>query len=247
MLRGWKFTADYVKKRRLCTISGFAALELKDSLVYTLKLVNKIDQEIQVHANSLDDNEFWSAVYLSKKPCITIVFGVTYVQNTELHLHWVEHLLNVVVGEKKGIVLFVARFLTVIPQTFLRLSSSLIWNLSYYVNVPFVSLHYPMVSKFMNEQRSALLYQGPILCDEIDNVCCTLDLCGLKGSSGAFPQVQMLEESPLFLSVVKTLQERLHRKVKSSQVIQRFVKQWLYRPGTAFSYQIIQRLYSSKQ
>ena len=218
-MRGWKFAAEQVAKRRVCVIASFASsrhlTNIYHELVYTLKILGLAQDVVELTDKNLV--QLATLVTSALKPCVVV--NLNY-----CNLHMSEFLWLLDVG---CIVLLVTPYVTLVPVEFLRFVPLLLWYMSYHVHVPYVAQHYSLVHKFMIESREALLYQGPILCDGVDNICLTLNLFDHDLAIG---------------NIVTHMQRHFRKKRENAIIIQQFMKRHLYCPGSFLGEQIVDRL-----
>lgn len=218
MARGWAFVARQVEKERLCLISSvrYSSIMLT-YLIKTLKVMGII-QHVVV---DLDDGLYDMLHDSATKRCLVFNCDNSNVQRIyELYTLY----------KNKYIVVVVTRYLTSVPGVLLRLVPCILWEMSYFVSVPFVANYCPMIKRFMDDNRMALLYQGPIFCSSATNICCALILPGIN--------MRHLNMHKLCTQS----QRRFREKRNSVMVIQRAVKEWLYRPEVCLGLKIVYRL-----
>ena len=215
-MRGWKFAAEQVAKRRVCVIaSSRHVTNIYGELVYTLKILGLAQDVVELIDKNLVHLD--TLVTSAHKPCVVI--NLNY-----CNLHMSEFLWLLDVG---CIVLLVTPYVTLVPVEFLRFVPLLLWYMSYHVHVPYVAQHHSLVHKFMTQSRQALLYQGPILCDGVDNICLTLNLFDHDLAIG---------------NIVTHMQRHFRKKREKATIIQQFIKRQLYFPGYFLGEQIVDRL-----
>lgn len=195
---------------------------LVEDLLYVLRCLGVVQD---VHHLRVQNNipSFLSLVEASCKPCVIISYNLVQ------PLHFDLRMLLQLAYEGKCLVLFMTSFLTAMPVEIMGLVPCLLWNMSYYVNIPYVALHSRLVNQCMQQKREALLHQGPILCDGVDNICCVLNL---------------FDRDLAFGNIVVRMQRLYRFKVFCATVIQQAVKQWMYRPNACLGKKIVCRLYA---
>ena len=215
-MRGWKFAAEQVAKRRVCVVSSSRhVINIYTELVYTLKILGLSQDVVELTDRNLV--HLVALVTSAHKPCVVV--NLNY-----CNLHMSEFMWLLDVG---CTVLLVTPYVTLVPVEFLRFVPLLLWYMSYHVHVPYVAQHYSLVHKCMIESRQALLYQGPILCDGVDNICLTLNLFDHDLAIG---------------NIVTQIQRHFRKKRKNATIIQQFIKKHLYCPGFFLGEQIVDRL-----
>jgi hypothetical protein len=223
--RGWYFTAQQVSKRRVCLVSASRQIHaLYDELLHTL-LILGIVKDVLFLSNENNSPGFLLQVEAAYKPCIVIQ---NHVFDDNLGFE-IERLIEL---SARCIILFVTPYVTSVPEKYLQHIPLLLWDVSYFVHVPYVAQYHRFIEKCMFHKRQALLHNGPVLFDEVDNICCTLNLFDYDLAIG---------------HIVVYMQRTFRWKVHCVIVLQRFIKKYLYRPNAALSQQIISRLYSCKK
>ena len=222
MSKGWAFVARHVARERICLLSSQSNVEdMLLKLIKTLKLLGIVENVIVV-----DDNVSFSAVCDKRKPCVVLDTASVY---TQRHSIWILYRLLYI---PDSVVVLVSSFITAVPQSFLQFVPCLLWEKPYWVHLPHISGRCPIIKKLMEQERSAFLGGGHVLCIGRRNVCCKVDL----GNSEA-----------LVCQTVVKAQRRFRSKRLCAIVIQQAVKQWLYRPQSSLGKQIVERLTSSCQ
>ena len=220
-MRGWHFLATQFLKRRVCVISSQKKSVLVNKLIYVLRVLGEIEDVIHA-TRECDDSRFLSQVAsTAKPPCVVIDYLSVYPRS------WNLDVLIFMAHQKKCLLLFTTSFMAALPVYILQFAPCLVWELGYHVSIPLIAAHSPLVNHFYQQDRDALLHRGPIFCDGVDNVCVTLCLEG---------------ESTCFSDLVTQIQQHFRKKVTSAKTIQRFIKQYLYRPDQGLGQAIVQRL-----
>lgn len=215
MYRGWGLVAKQIAKRGVGLVANFGP-HLVGDLLYVLQLLGFVKTVFTFQSGD-SVNKLRQLLHGSEKPCI--VFAGNSVDPLDFY-----YFLRI----PNCIVLVTTDFITALPVQYLHYIPCVLWNMSYHVDVPWVAHHYQVIDSCMRHERQALLTQGPILCDGIDDVCCDISLYGSHWLS--------------FGSIVVGLQHRFRRRRYCAQVIQRVVKQWLYRPDAGLGKKIVFRL-----
>lgn len=120
-------------------------------------------------------------------------------------------------------IVVMTRFVLEMPLLYLNAFSCFLWNVRGHVDLPYVAQHYRVLEQFVSQDRHCLGQQGLVFGSEVDNVCCKINLT---------PWVP-------FGSLVTQVQTRFRYRKHCAIVIQRAVKQWLYRPDACLGQQII--------
>jgi len=216
--RGWGFVARHIDQERFCVLSSAQNMDyLLQNTVQALLLKGVVDKVFIVGRDNMD-------VLTCTRPCI-----VYYVdKNPHSLLNMYNFFLDL--QSCNYIVLLVTPYMTAIPDLFQPLISCIIWDVSYYTNVPLIAMHCPMIKKFMLQGREALLKQGLILCNGQKNMCCCLDLAPL------------FYESEWERRIVIPLQRRFRVRRFCATLLQRAIKEWLYRPYASLGQKIVSRL-----
>ena len=224
MSRGWAFVARQIERERLCLVSSVQhSTSMLTLLLKTLKVMGIIQHVIVDLDDELYDGLHDSLWHSSEKLCFVFYSDNSNVQRIhELYTLY----------KNKYILLVVTRYLTSVPVVLLPLVPCMLWEMSYFISVPFVANYCPMIKRFMDDHRMALLYQGPIFCSSSFNLCCPLNLPGINERLFTFSIHELFTPS----------QRRFRKKRTSVMVIQRAVKEWLYRPEVCLGQKIVYRL-----
>lgn len=220
MLKGWGFVARHVARERFCLVSSaLNAQAMLQSLIKTLQVLGCVR-----HIFLADDN---FTVHLLKnvvKPCV-VFYTNGY---TQRHIIWT---LCKLMDIPDCVILLVSSYVTAVPDFLLRNVACILWEMPYYTSVPFVAQTCPMINKFMHQRRRALLDIGPLLCIGHLNMCCTLD----------FSMEHVIRDALIWQLVVGA-QRKFRKRLEHAITIQRFAKDWLYRPNCNLGKHIVQRL-----
>lgn len=121
------------------------------------------------------------------------------------------------------ILIVMTHFVLEMPMLYLHAFTCFLWNVRGHVDVPYVAQHYSVLQQFVSQNRSCLWQKGLLFGSEADNVCCNINLG---------PWVP-------FGYLVTQAQTRFRHRKHCAIIIQRAVKQWLYRPDICLGQQII--------
>ena len=222
----WHTLVKQVEKRRILLIqSGSTFLRVRlPNLLYTLRLFGLVKSLIKV-TDRINDPNFLSVISNANKPCVLMKAP----RKTEACPSYFKGLIRLAT-EKKCILLFYTRNVLDLSPNVTKHMSCFLWNFSRLVNMFEMARHCPIVTMFWKQKRGELFVtEEPLLLDTVDNMCVTLDLNA------------SLHESQ-FGAVVVRMQRNYQVKARAVIVIQRAVKQWLYRPQMCLGQKIIQRL-----
>jgi hypothetical protein len=193
-------------------LAGFEIVVLRN-LLYVLKRLRLIDKVFML--TEINQRLNIEEVIAKQRPCVVLMGDV--LSETEFH-----RLLTF----PKVMVIVYTQYIMSLPYVYLEALMVLLWNMSYRVDVPFVASRCRLVDYFMRQERLVLLTEGPIFLNGCRNICITIELN---------PWVPIGR-------IVTQLQRRFRRKKHCATVIQRRVKQWLYRPDVCLGQKIVTRL-----
>ena len=219
---GWQVLAQQVFKRRVCLIAATTGGQgLLQDLVYVLKLRRYVDSVLDlssVQSSVLLTKECLDQERPGKAPCVILSnsLGLT---NVSTVCQWA--------GDNQCILLYYTHWVTAVPRAVLNMIPCMLWIMGYHVNVPFVADVSPVVQHFMRQKRDALLYNGAILCDSVDDVCVTLLLYGRRVRLG---------------ELLVRVQQRFRRRRHCAIILQRVSKRWLYEPEQRLGRRVVERL-----
>lgn len=222
----WHTLVKQLEKRRILLIqSGSTFLRVRlPNLLYCLRLLGLVKSLIKV-TDRINDPNFLSVVSNANKPCVVMKAP----RGTEGIPFSFEGLVQLA-KENKCVLVFYTRNVLDLSYNVTKHMPCFLWNFSRLVNMFEMARHCHIVQKFWTQKRGELFVtESPLLLDMVDNMCVTLDLNAT------------LQESAFEALVVK-MQRYFHLKTVSVVVIQRAVKQWLYRPQTCLGVKIVQRL-----
>jgi hypothetical protein len=224
MSKGWVFVARHVARERVCMLSSPTNVEsMLTDLMTTLKLLGIIETVVTV-----DDNFSLSVVDSVQRPCVVFNTQTVY---TQRHIIWLMYKLLYI---PNCIVLLITPFITAVPESFLQFIPCLLWNKPHWVNMPHIASKCPIIKKFTERECDAFEGKGHVLCIGRRNICCKVDLDAY------------LPEALVWQTVVAA-QRRFRARRFYATVIQRFVKEWLYRPHSTLGKHIVERLTLSCQ
>ena len=224
----WHTLVKQVEKRRILLIqSGSTFLRVRlPNLLYCLRLLGLVKNLFKV-TDTIDDPNFLSVVSTTIRPCVVMKAP----QATESYHKGLIRLAK----QKKCILLFYTRNVLDLSHNGTKHMPCFLWNFSRRVNMFEVARHCNVVRKFWVQKRGELFVtEGPLLLDKVDNMCVTLDL------NATLPERK-------FGAVVVRMQRYFQLKTVSVVVIQRAVKQWLYRPQMCLGQEIVKRLNCCKK
>lgn len=209
---GYGFVARQLAAQRGGVLSGFE-LPVLHNLLYVLQRFNAIDRVFMLtERNQALDLE---TVQLSSKPCV-VLMGDVLSDSRYLELLLIPSCMIIVF----------TLFIVILPPVYLDSMVVLFWNMNYQVNIPFIASRCHLVKHFMRQEHRVLLEHGPIFLNGFHNLCCSITL----------------DRWLPFGSIVVSLQSKFRRRQHCLVILQRAVKQWLYRPGACIGQQIVFRL-----
>lgn len=230
--RGWAFVARHIARERCCIVASPSNSEsIVNNIIKSLQILGLIDQVLSVEDTY--DIDRWQP---PAKPCIVFqptFDNVVWRNWLPMYRNWCRALEHT---SSPCIVICVTSHITQVSSTILNTMPCILWDLSYFVDVPRIAERCNMINTFMTQERRALLKHGPILCVESNNMCCPLDI----------DMNTMICEALLRQLVVKA-QLRFRARRLCATVIQQAVKQWLYRPQSSLGKNIVERLTVSCQ
>jgi hypothetical protein len=222
----WHTLVKQVEKRRILLIqSGSTFLRVRlPNLLYSLRLLGLVKKLIRV-TDSINDPNFLSVVSTTIKPCVLMKAP----RGSEDNLFYCKGLIRLA-KQKKCILLFYTRNVLDLSLNVTKHMPCFLWNFSRLVNMFEMARHCETVTKFWKQKRGELFVtEGPLFMDTVDNMCVTLDL------NATLPESQ-------FGAVVVRMQRNYQLKRVAVVVLQRAVKEWLYRPQTCLGKKIVFRL-----
>lgn len=220
MFKSWGFVARHIARERFCLLSSpHNSHSLQHNVIKTLKLLGFVNSVVIADELFVPDS-----VTNMSKPCVLFYMN----GNIQRHIIWMLYKLFQI---QNCIVFLVSQCVTLVPDFLLRNMTCILWDKPQHTSIEYVAQNCPMINKFFRQLRRALLDQGPVLCIGNKNICCTLDF-----------EVYTILKDVLFWQIIVGKQRQFRKNRVSAIVIQRAVKQWLYRPQSKWSHHIIQRL-----
>ena len=187
-------------------------------LVYTLKTLGLVNKQ-----------EFWITERMTVLPEITTpgVHCVVLWDNSVLYNYDVQLFTNMI-QSKQFLLLVCTSQVGTVPPFYLHYLPCMLWNMGRYVHIPWIASMYHVVNRFMMQERSALLHHGDVFLDVTTDCCMPVHLV----------------TSRYYGVVVRVMNMQAWFRKKRTAVVtlQRYIKQWVYRPDAALGHKIIQSL-----
>lgn len=227
----WYTLVKQVQKRRILLVHSSATfLRVRlPNLLYYLRMLGVVKRVIKLTDDNHDCN-FLSVVANATKPCVLVKL-LREPGDYQFYFNGLVRLAK----EKKCILILHTRNVRTVSHELVKHIPCLLRNFSSRMNMFEEAIHCSIVLPFWLQKRGELFVtEGPLFLDRVDNMCVTLNFTSKINDSR-------------FEDVVMQMQRFYHVKVGAVVVIQRAVKQWLYRPQACLSQKIVQRLNCCKK